>query len=91
MGQDPLYAIAVGLGALGVAVGGVIAALDSLPGFEDVYFGAGTGVLLAKLVFVYAERRRGEMPDLLRRRLEARWLVAGGIFGAALFALVEVL
>lgn len=91
VGESFLHAVGLGMAALGVAVGGVIAALDAVPGFQDVYLGAGTGVLLAKLVVAHVERRRGEMPELRRRQLEARWLTAGLAIGIVLFVIVDLL
>lgn len=91
VGENVLHAIALGMAALGLAAGGVIAALDALPGFQDVYLGAGTGVLVAKLVVAHVERRRGEMPELRRRQLEARWLIAGLAIGVVLFVIVDLL
>jgi len=79
------------LALFGVTGAAVLAVLDELAVFQDVFVGAGAGAIIGKLIVGFRERGGRELGEYRRRQLEVRWIAVGAGFGLGLYILVELL
>jgi predicted acylesterase/phospholipase RssA len=79
------------LALFGVTGAAVLAVLDELAVFQDVFIGAGAGAIIGKLVVGWRERGGHQLAEYRRRQLEVRWITLGAGFGLGLYLFVELL